>query len=230
MVLRCHKTTSSRVLFIGVMAKTRTNAREEGDGNGEQEVTLEVWNAMLEELRDSMTLSAQANIGEVDPSNTIGGMDATRVREFLNMNPPELYGSEFDEDPNGFIDEVYKSFVAKPRDLMNRFMTNRQTFSEQSYSTASKNEDERLSNDRPQEMINDYSRPTCPRCGKKHEGRCLVGKDGCYGCGESGHMVRDCPKAKDNMIEGKQVATNQVEGGPPKRNRFYALQPKGYQE
>ena len=58
----------------------------------------------------------------------------------------------------------------------------------------------------------------------------LVGKDGCYGCGESGHMMKDCTKAKANVIEGNQVATNQVEYSPPKRNRFYALSSKGDQE
>ena len=42
------------------------------------------------------------------PANPIGGMGATRVREFLRMNPPEFYGSKVDEDRNGFIDQVYK--------------------------------------------------------------------------------------------------------------------------
>ena len=37
------------------------------------------------------------------------------------------------------------------------------------------------------------------RCGKRHEGRCLAGRDGCYGCGESGHTRKDCPKAKANV-------------------------------
>ena len=41
------------------------------------------------------------------------------------------------------------------------------------------------------EKNNEYSRPTCSRCGKKHEGRSLAGRDGCYGCGESVHMMRD---------------------------------------
>ena len=38
-------------------------------------------------------------------------MSATRVREFLRMNPLEFYGSKVGEDPNGFIDEVFKVLV-----------------------------------------------------------------------------------------------------------------------
>ena len=56
----------------------------------------------------SQALTTQANRGEVAPTNPIGGMGATRVREFLRMNPPEFYGSKVDEDQNGFIDQVYK--------------------------------------------------------------------------------------------------------------------------
>ena len=35
-------------------------------------------------------------------------MSATRVWEFLKMNPPEFNGSKVDDDPNDFIDKVYK--------------------------------------------------------------------------------------------------------------------------
>ncbi len=35
--------------------------------------------------------------------------------------------------------------------------------------------------------------PTCPKCGKNHPGECLAGKEGCFGCGQSGHRMRDCP-------------------------------------
>ncbi len=42
------------------------------------------------------------------PANSIRGTGASRVREFLRMNPPEFYGSKVEEDPRGFIDEVYK--------------------------------------------------------------------------------------------------------------------------
>lgn len=46
-------------------------------------------------------------------------------------------------------------------------------------------------NPRPQGKINEYSRPTFPRCVKKHEGSCLAGKDSLYGCAKSGHIMKD---------------------------------------
>jgi len=33
---------------------------------------------------------------------------ASRIRDFTRMNPPMFYGSKVDEDPQGFIDEVFK--------------------------------------------------------------------------------------------------------------------------
>ena len=33
---------------------------------------------------------------------------ASRLRDFTRINPPTLYGSKVDEDPEKFIDEVYK--------------------------------------------------------------------------------------------------------------------------
>ena len=54
-----------------------------------------IGNAMFEEFRASMNfldqaLTTQAIRGEVAPANPIGGTGATRVREFLGMNPPEF--------------------------------------------------------------------------------------------------------------------------------------------
>ena len=56
----------------------------------------------------AQALTTQSNRGDVDPANPIGGIDATRVREILRMNPLDLYGSKVCENPNGFTDEVYK--------------------------------------------------------------------------------------------------------------------------
>ncbi|XP_049391579.1 uncharacterized protein LOC125856016 [Solanum stenotomum] len=39
------------------------------------------------------------------------GTAAARVRNFTRMNPPEFYDSKVEEDPQEFIDEVYKVLV-----------------------------------------------------------------------------------------------------------------------
>ncbi|XP_049414695.1 uncharacterized protein LOC125877447 [Solanum stenotomum] len=107
---------------------------------------------------------------------------------------------------------------------------NRQKFFGQGYSNAPKYKEEMVSTPRSQGKVSESLWPTYSRCGKRHEGRCLAGKDGCYGCGESGHMKKDCPKAKATIGEGKQNAPSGGDDEPPKRNSFYALQFKDDQE
>ncbi|GFS34042.1 hypothetical protein Acr_00g0031940 [Actinidia rufa] len=38
--------------------------------------------------------------------------------------------------------------------------------------------------------------PTCPICQKKHQGECRMGTRACYGCGQEGHQIRNCPMRK----------------------------------
>ncbi|KAH0644862.1 hypothetical protein KY284_032746 [Solanum tuberosum] len=73
-------------------------------------------------------------------------------------------------------------------------------------------------------------RPNCGKCGRKHEGKCLVGSDGCYGCGKSGHKMRDCPMLKVKGREYKQTPPSGSNSNAQKQNRFYALQTRGDQE
>ncbi|TMX03214.1 hypothetical protein EJD97_017547 [Solanum chilense] len=98
-----------------------------GDGSGAQESPPKlqekapsrvpndpsIGNTLFDEFWDSMTLldqavTAQANRGEVAPTNPLVGLGDTRVREFLRMNLSEFYGSKVGEDHNEFIDEMYK--------------------------------------------------------------------------------------------------------------------------
>ena len=57
--------------------------------------------------------------------------------------------------------------------------------------------------------------PTCPKCGKNHRGECLAGKQGCFGCGRSDHMLRDCPSRQgqrggNGRAQSKTSAHQQV--------------------
>ncbi|XP_028081110.1 uncharacterized protein LOC114282603 [Camellia sinensis] len=38
--------------------------------------------------------------------------------------------------------------------------------------------------------------PTCASCGKRHFGVCHRTTGACFGCGERGHRIKDCPKVK----------------------------------
>ena len=70
-------------------------------------------NVNLEDFRTSMNMLAQAWTAQANRevvANPIGGMRAYRMREFLRMNPSDFSVSKVEEDPNGFIDVVYKTF------------------------------------------------------------------------------------------------------------------------
>uniref|UniRef100_M1DD70 Zinc knuckle family protein n=1 Tax=Solanum tuberosum TaxID=4113 RepID=M1DD70_SOLTU len=107
---------------------------------------------------------------------------------------------------------------------------NRQNFSGQGFSNDPIHKDERVSTSRPQGISNESLWPSCARCGKSHEGRCLASREGCFSCGESGHVMKDCSKAKVTRREGKQIASSSGDVELQKKNRFYALQSREDQE
>jgi len=72
-----------------------------------------VENMTNEEFRSAFQVLAQAvmvkaNRVVVAPMNSNMGTMASRVRDFTRMNRPEFYGLMMEEDPQEFIDEVYK--------------------------------------------------------------------------------------------------------------------------
>ncbi|GFZ14712.1 hypothetical protein Acr_24g0009020 [Actinidia rufa] len=73
--------------------------------------------------------------------------------------------------------------------------------------------------------------PTCPTCQKKHWGECRMGSRGCYGCGQEGHQIRDCPMRKRIQGAGTSASAS-VQQPPtergnnqPRQGRAFALVP-----
>ena len=48
----------------------------------------------------------QANQGDIPELNA--STPASRIWDFMRMNPPTFHGNNVDEGPQGFIDEVFK--------------------------------------------------------------------------------------------------------------------------
>ncbi|GFZ09170.1 hypothetical protein Acr_20g0009780 [Actinidia rufa] len=74
--------------------------------------------------------------------------------------------------------------------------------------------------------------PTCPTCQKKHWGECRMGSRACYGCGQEGHQIRDCPneEVKFKELEHRhllQSSSLQAErrNNQPRQGRAFALVP-----
>ncbi|XP_060177775.1 uncharacterized protein LOC132607710 [Lycium barbarum] len=89
-----------------------------------------------------------------------------------------------------------------------------------------------------------FTSPICAKCGKRHPRECRSGSNICYGCGQSGHVQRNCPSVRQGS-EGNQTQSinssiphnkqtqavralarsGNTSGGP---NRLYAL--NGHQD
>ncbi len=56
--------------------------------------------------------------------------------------------------------------------------------------------------------------PTCAKCGRNHEGKCLVDSNTCFGYGKTGHNIRDYPSVAMNEGDTRRRAQRNPSSGP----------------
>ncbi|XP_028111212.1 uncharacterized protein LOC114309624 [Camellia sinensis] len=73
----------------------------------------------------------------------------------------------------------------------------RQTYDNREEEADPNDAEERTEDDSPNNANQEGgTRPTYASCGKLHFGVCLRATGACFGCGERGHCIKDCPKIK----------------------------------
>ncbi|XP_049372500.1 uncharacterized protein LOC125837413 [Solanum verrucosum] len=227
------------------MANTRANARRNEKNVVDQEVPPQPPQALINPMDENVTnaefRSAIQMLAQTMMTHSSGepnvGMPALRVRYFMRMNPPEFYGSKIEEDPKEFIaesklkeknKEVKRDRTGDGNSSNARSDGQGRTRFKQRYSGQDSPNTSKFNQEKGGESS--LPKPNCTKCGRNHHSRCLAGMDGCYGCGKSGHKMRDCPMLKAKGREGKQATPSGPNSNAPKQNWFYALQARGEEE
>ncbi|WMV32440.1 hypothetical protein MTR67_025825 [Solanum verrucosum] len=210
----------------------KVSPREAISGTGGGAKHLYASTSRQEQENSPDVVTANQNNQQVPvPANINGGSTAARVQDFVQVNLAEFLGSKVCEDPQNFIDELKKILGWKDNrgadaalvtwdyfigDFLDRYAPHMVADSRAQMS----------------KFLFEYHKgrasgskskgSACPKCGKNHPGKCLAGKEGSFGCGQSGHRLKDCPSAK----RGKKVTTIGLSlchdpGVPPRRNKAY---------
>ncbi|GFY95476.1 hypothetical protein Acr_10g0008610 [Actinidia rufa] len=106
-----------------------------------------------------------------------------------------------------------------------------QSSKRQSSGSSSGNSSAQQRNIVSQESSRSNELPTCPTCQKKHWGECRMGSRACYGCGQEGHQIRDCPMKSKIQGAGTSASASikqppaERRNNQPRQGRAFALVP-----
>ncbi|XP_015060269.1 uncharacterized protein LOC107006157 [Solanum pennellii] len=178
---------------LKIMPPRRDNARNANFRNANAAPPVPDQEVSNAEFRNSIEMVDQIMTNHNNwvhaPIIENGGSAVAIVRDIVMMNLTEFLGSQTNKDSQNFLDEIKKMIESK------------QKFSAPASSSASvpssKNrygqKVRELSSKSQGSVSGTKNYPTCLKCGKNHLGDCLARKEGCYGCDQSGHGLRDCP-------------------------------------
>ncbi|GFS37411.1 hypothetical protein Acr_00g0051850 [Actinidia rufa] len=167
------------------------------------------------------------------PMPGAGTMPRTIIKQFQQLRPPTFYGT-----PHGCRvlalgnregDVLHAALIAEESlNEMSQFRENRkkriggnvsrgQSSKRQSTGSSSGNSSAQQRNIVSQGSSRSNELPTCPTCQKKHWRECRMGSRACYGCGQEGHQIRDCPMK--NKIQGAGTSASASIQQPPAKRR-----------
>ncbi|GFY85512.1 hypothetical protein Acr_04g0002500 [Actinidia rufa] len=145
------------------------------------------------------------------PMAGAGAMPRTTIKQFQQLRPPTFYGTPDPMAAESWLlgierGEVLHAALIAEESLneMSQFCENRkkriggnvsrgQSSKRQSSGSSSGNSSAQQRNIVSQGSSRSNELPICPTCQKKHWGECRMGSRACYGYGQEGHQIRDCP-------------------------------------
>ncbi|GFS41336.1 hypothetical protein Acr_00g0073760 [Actinidia rufa] len=158
------------------------------------------------------------------PMPGAGAMPRTTIKQFQQLRPPTFYGT-----PIPWLQKSRKArrFEAGLRwNIKNkveilRLPTHQEVLHAALIAEESLNEMSQFRENRKKRIGGN----------KKHWGECRMGSRGCYGCGQEGHQIRDCPMRKRIQGAGTSASAS-VQQPPtergnnqPRQGRAFALVP-----
>ncbi|KAK4707056.1 hypothetical protein R3W88_033395 [Solanum pinnatisectum] len=193
-------------------------------GTQDVQVPVKVPDMMNQEIMPAFLILARAMAAQATRNvrprvNANEGTKASKLKEFMRMNPLVFLGSKVGEDPQEFLDELpvgvdpieWEEFKEA---LLGRF--NKRAPNKDSSGAPKVNQEKGGGSQ--------FSKPSCTTCGNRHYGKCLAGTNGCYGYGKNYHKVKDCPTLTARGREAKQASKDGTVPIPPNFCHFYALQ------